>query len=64
MQLPFTPVPRPPPPDPEVLKQKRQEMAKRLVQMNVKRREEKVQRLNHHYSHSLLLKDAMIANVD
>ena len=43
MQLPFTAAARPPPVDPEVLKQRRQELAKRLVEINRRRREEKVQ---------------------
>ena len=42
MQLPFTPAPRPAPPDPEALKQRRQELARRLVEMNQKKREQKV----------------------
>jgi actin-related protein 5 len=42
MQLPFTPAPKPQPVDPEVLKQRRQELAKRLVEINAKKREEKV----------------------
>lgn len=42
MQLPFTVAPKPVPVDPEVLKQRRQEMAKRLVEMNAKKREEKL----------------------
>ncbi len=46
MQLPFTPAPRPPPADPEALRQRRQELAKRLVQMNQKKREEKVRYYN------------------
>ncbi len=43
MQLPFTVAPKPPPVDPEVLRQRRQEMAKRLIEMNAKKREEKLQ---------------------
>ena len=43
MQLPFTVAPKAAPVDPEVLKQRRQEMAKRLVEMNAKKREEKLQ---------------------
>ncbi len=42
MQLPFTPAPKAPPVDPEVLRQRRQELAKRLVEINAKKREEKV----------------------
>ena len=42
MQLPFTPAAKPPPVDPDVLKQRRQELAKRLVEINRRRREEKV----------------------
>ena len=42
MQLPFTIAPKPAPVDPEILKQRRQEMAKRLVEMNAKKREEKL----------------------
>jgi len=42
MQLPYTVAPKPAPVDPEVLKQRRQEMAKRLVEMNAKKREEKL----------------------
>ncbi len=42
MQLPFTPAVKPPPVDPEVLKQRRKELAKRLVEINRRRREEKV----------------------
>ncbi|TRY79138.1 hypothetical protein TCAL_09044 [Tigriopus californicus] len=43
MQLPFVPNARPPPVDPEVLKARRQELAKRLVEMNQKKRSEKLQ---------------------
>ncbi len=42
MQLPYTPVPKAPPVDPEILRQRRQELAKRLVEINAKKREEKV----------------------
>jgi actin-related protein 5 len=42
MQLPFTPATKPTPVDPEVLKLRRQELAKRLVEINRRRREEKV----------------------
>ena len=42
MQLPFTLAPKTAPVDPEILKQRRQEMAKRLVEMNAKKREEKL----------------------
>ncbi len=43
MQLPFTAsAPKAAPVDPEILRQRRQEMAKRLVQMNAKKREEKL----------------------
>ena len=35
--------PKAAPVDPEVLKQRRQELAKRLVEMNAKKREEKLQ---------------------
>ena len=42
MQLPFTPLPKAQPVDPEILKQRRQELAKRLVEINAKKREEKV----------------------
>ena len=42
MQLPFTVAPKPVPVDPEILRQRRQEMAKRLVEMNAKKREEKL----------------------
>ena len=35
--------PKPVPVDPEILKQRRQELAKRLVEMNAKKREEKLQ---------------------
>jgi hypothetical protein len=38
----FLIAPKPVPTDPEVLKQRRQEMAKRLVEMNAKKREEKL----------------------
>jgi len=43
LQLPFTVAVKPPPVDPEVMKQRRQEMAKRLVEMNAKKREERRQ---------------------
>ena len=43
MQLPFTVAPKAPPVDPEILRQRRQELAKRLVEMNAKKREEKLQ---------------------
>lgn len=43
MQLPFTAAPKAPPVDPEILKQRRQELAKRLVEINAKKREEKLQ---------------------
>ena len=46
MQLPFTPAPKAPPVDPEILRQRRQELAKRLVEINAKKREEKVNSLN------------------
>ncbi len=47
MQLPFTPAPpREAPADPEVLKQRRQEQAKRLVEMNQRKREKKVKKLS------------------
>ncbi len=43
MQLPFTPaLPPEAPADPEVLEQRRQEQAKRLVEMNQRKRERKV----------------------
>jgi actin-related protein 5 len=42
MQLPFTVAPKQPPVDPELLKQRRQDLAKRLVEMNAKKREEKL----------------------
>ena len=42
MQLPFVPAPKAQPVDPEVLKLRRQELAKRLVEINAKKREEKV----------------------
>ena len=42
LQLPFNLVPRTPVTDPEVVKQRRQELAKRLVEMNAKKREEKL----------------------
>ncbi len=46
MQLPFTPAPpREALADPEVLKQRRQEQAKRLVEMNQRKREKKVKKL-------------------
>eukprot|EP00095_Tigriopus_kingsejongensis_P010207 snap_masked-scaffold704_size109063-processed-gene-0.8 protein:Tk10207 transcript:snap_masked-scaffold704_size109063-processed-gene-0.8-mRNA-1 annotation:"actin-related protein 5" len=43
MQLPFTPNVRATLVDPEIIKQRRQELAKRLVEMNQKKREEKLQ---------------------
>ena len=43
LQLPFTVTAKPPPVDPEVLKMRRQEMAKRLVEMNARKREERLQ---------------------
>jgi len=42
MQLPFTLAAKPAPVDPEVIKQRRQELAKRLVEMNAKKREERM----------------------
>ena len=42
IQLPFTIAPRPPPPDPELLKAKRQELARRLVEINAKKRDERL----------------------
>ena len=42
MQLPYTPAPKAPPVDPEILRLRRQELAKRLVEINAKKREEKV----------------------
>ena len=42
MQLPFTLAPKPAPIDAEILRARRQEMAKRLVEMNAKKREEKL----------------------
>ena len=42
LQLPFNLVPRTPVADPDVVKQRRQELAKRLVEMNAKKREEKL----------------------
>ena len=42
MQLPFTLAAKPAPADPELLRAKRQEQAKRLVEMNARKREEKV----------------------
>jgi hypothetical protein len=46
MQLPYTPAPKAPPVDPEILRQRRQELAKRLVEINAKKREEKVIEIN------------------
>ena len=42
LQLPFNLAPKAPTVDPEILKQRRQELAKRLVEMNTKKREEKL----------------------
>ena len=42
IQLPFTITSKPPPADPEVLKAKRQELAKRLVELNAKKRDERL----------------------
>lgn len=42
VQLPFTVQVRPPPADPEVLKAKRQELAKRLVDLNARKRSERL----------------------
>ena len=42
IQLPFNPAPKAPTVDPEIVKQRRQELAKRLVEMNAKKREEKL----------------------
>ena len=42
LQLPFNLAPKAPVVDPEVVKQRRQELAKRLVEMNAKKREEKL----------------------
>lgn len=42
LQLPFTVTAKPPPVDPEVLRVRRQEMAKRLVEMNARKREERM----------------------
>ena len=42
MQLPFTPAPKATPVDPEVVRQRRQELAKRLVEINRRKREQKV----------------------
>ena len=43
MQLPFTPVSsKSAPTDPEAVKLRRQELAKRLVEMNARKREQKV----------------------
>ena len=42
LQLPFNLAPKAPVVDPEVVKQRRQELAKRLVEMNTRKREEKL----------------------
>ena len=42
LQLPFNLAPKAPTVDPEIVKQRRQELAKRLVEMNAKKREEKL----------------------
>ena len=42
LQLPFNLAPKAPTVDPEIVKQRRQELAKRLVEMNTKKREEKM----------------------
>ena len=42
IQLPFSVAAKPPPADPEILKAKRQELAKRLVELNAKKRDEKL----------------------
>ena len=56
MQLPFTVAAKPAPVDPEVLKQRRQELAKRLVEMNAKKREE---RMMEDKSHLRMLQSAL-----
>ena len=42
IQLPFTVQPKAPPPDPEVLRARRQELARRLVEINARKRDEKM----------------------
>jgi len=42
VQLPFVPVVKPPPTDPEVLKARRQELGRRLMEINAKKRESKM----------------------
>ena len=42
IQLPFTQAPKPPPVDPEVIKARRQELARRLVEINAKKRDERL----------------------
>eukprot|EP00090_Calanus_glacialis_P030781 TRINITY_DN5000_c0_g1_i1.p1 TRINITY_DN5000_c0_g1~~TRINITY_DN5000_c0_g1_i1.p1 ORF type:complete len:706 (+),score=170.20 TRINITY_DN5000_c0_g1_i1:31-2118(+) len=42
IQLPFTVAPKAPPTDPEVLKAKRQELAKRLIEINARKRDERL----------------------
>ena len=41
IQLPYTVQPRAPPPDPEVLRARRQELARRLVEINARKRDER-----------------------
>ena len=42
VQLPYTVQPRAPPPDPEVLRARRQELARRLVEINARKRDERL----------------------
>jgi len=42
IQFPFVPVSRPPPADPEVLKARRQELGRRLIEINARKREAKL----------------------
>jgi len=42
IQLPFTVAPKPPPVDPEVIKARRQELARRLVELNARKRDERL----------------------
>ena len=57
IQLPFNVTARPPPADPETLKLKRQELARRLVELNAKKREEKLARDEVTLKQMLVLRD-------
>jgi len=51
IQFPFVPVSKPPPADPEVLKARRQELGRRLTEINAKKREAKLTENNAFLSH-------------